>query len=109
MAVVIFKSPCVGPGSVYYFATPPGETKSIPDAHVAELDPKCLIVIEASSEVKPTPAPTPGTLLRELDWLRAASAEEVAEVKKLRQPDPEPEPTPEPEPKPVVTRRRSTS
>ena len=90
MAIVIIKSPCVGPGCVYYAATQPGETISIPDSHVAELDPKCLIVIEASSaHVAATPA-RPGSLLREQDWVRQTTPEEAGEILALRQPDPAP-------------------
>lgn len=84
MAIVFFKAPCVGPGSVYYFPTPHGQTTTIPDEHLAELDAKSLIVIEAKSEVVAEVAPVSGTLLREHDWLRKASTEEVAEVMKLR-------------------------
>lgn len=87
MAVVFIKSPCVGPGCVYYAATRPGETTSIPDHHVPELDPKCLIVIEATSAVSREPAPVPGSLLRDADWERNAT--ETAEVLRLRQPDPD--------------------
>ena len=90
MAIVIIKSPCVGPGCVYYAATQPGETISIPDSHVAELDPKCLIVIEAHSPSLATPIPRPGSLLREQDWVRQTTPEEAGEILALRQPDPAP-------------------
>ena len=84
MAEVIFKSPCVGPGCTYYKATEPGETTTIPDAHLPELDPKCLIVIKDTSAPPPKPPVVP--TLREQDEARQAS-EEAAEVIRLRQPD----------------------
>lgn len=85
MAVVYFKSPCVGPGCTYYGQTPFGQTTTIPDAHLAELDHNNLIVIEKTSEVEREEQPAANTLLREHDWLRKATAEENAEVLKLRQ------------------------
>ena len=98
MAVVIFKAPCVGPGSTYYHQTLPGEETEIPDEHLSELDPKCLIVIKTTSEVTTEPPRAPGYLLREHDWLRKATTEEDKEVERLRQKE-------DANGKPVVRRR----
>ena len=83
MAVVVFKAPCAS-GSYYYAAGP--EERSIPDEHMALIDLRSVIVISKTSEVVPEAQPAPNSLLREQDWLRKATAEEDAEVKKLRQP-----------------------
>jgi hypothetical protein len=82
MAVVVFKAPCAS-GSYYYAAGP--EERSIPDEHMALIYLKNVIVIEDTSEVQREAQPIPGTLLREHDWLRKATAEENVEVQKLRQ------------------------
>ena len=105
MAVVIFKAPCVGPGCVWYEPSKPvpGIEVSIPDWHVAELDPKCLIVITAASpDPEPAPKATEGTLLKDYDWQRAI---EDTEVLKLRQPDPPPVVDVEPVAHPTSRRR----
>lgn len=90
MAEVIFKAPWCGPKCTYFGATEAGETVHIPDEWLSEIDPKITIVISATSVLPPAPpAPNPGTLLREADWLRGATQEEQTEIMKLRQPDPE--------------------
>lgn len=104
MAEVYFKAPCVAPGCHYRGQTPAGETEHIPDWWVAEIDPKCMVVINPTSEVKPEPPPQPENLLRSHDWIRTATEEEDAEVVKLRASE---QKTDEPEAVQPVTRRRA--
>lgn len=86
MAEIILKAPWVAPGCHYLHATEPNETTHIPDAWVKEVPPGTIVIEETSPT--PTAQPrTPGTLLREQDWLRKASTEEITEVLRLREPE----------------------
>ena len=87
MAEIILKAPWVAPGCHYLFATEPGATTNIPNDWVKEVPSGTIVVEETSPCSWGQHTPTPGTLLREADWLRQASAEEQKEVLRLREPE----------------------